>query len=59
MAPTQSADDARNFAYTATSDIVVAVGGDGTINTVVAGLAPRQTPHTLEFLPEGTVQHLE
>ena len=43
MAPTKSADDARNFAYQAQSDIVVAVGGDGTINQVVAGLARSTT----------------
>lgn len=58
MAPTKSADDARNFAYQAQSDIVVAVGGDGTINQVVAGLAPRKQPPTLAILPEGTVNNL-
>ena len=44
------------FAYQAQSDIVVAVGGDGTINQVVAGLAPRKQPPTLAILPEGTGQ---
>lgn len=58
MAPTKSADDAREFAYHAQADIVVAVGGDGTINQVVAGLAPRKNPPLLAILPEGTVNNL-
>ena len=58
MKPTKNADDAREFAARAHSDVVVAVGGDGTINQVVAGLAPRQQPPILGILPEGTVNNL-
>ena len=52
LAPTQSAGDATRLAATATGhDIVVAAGGDGTINEVVNGL---HGP-ALGVLPLGTV----
>jgi len=53
---TQQAGDARKFAREAVeqhTDIVVAVGGDGTINEVIQELAGSET--ALGVLPSGTV----
>ncbi|MCG4280797.1 diacylglycerol/lipid kinase family protein [Lacticaseibacillus saniviri] len=58
LAPTKSAGDATQLARHAESAIVVAVGGDGTISEVVAGLVPRETPPILGIIPQGTVNNL-
>ncbi|WP_204122510.1 diacylglycerol/lipid kinase family protein [Lacticaseibacillus mingshuiensis] len=58
LAPTERATDARDFAFTAMSDVVVAVGGDGTINQVAEGLVARRHPPLLGILPAGTVNNL-
>lgn len=58
MAPTKSAVVARNLSYQAQSDMLLSVCGDGTINQVVSGLAPRKQPPTLAIYSEGTVNNL-
>jgi diacylglycerol kinase (ATP) len=53
---TQSADDTRKFAREAAAqhiDVVVAIGGDGTINEIIQELAGTET--ALGVLPSGTV----
>jgi YegS/Rv2252/BmrU family lipid kinase len=56
LAPTQSAGDAKRLAARAVQeryDVVVAAGGDGTINEVINGLGTSGLP--LGVLPLGTV----
>lgn len=56
--PTSHAGEATDLAYTAQVDVVVAIGGDGTINEVAAGLVKRRTPPLLGIIPQGTVNNL-
>lgn len=58
LKPTKGPDDAQALAFSATGDIVVAMGGDGTINQVVAGLIKRRRPPLLGIIPQGTVNNL-
>ncbi|MFD1484206.1 diacylglycerol/lipid kinase family protein [Lacticaseibacillus baoqingensis] len=57
-APTTRPGDATALALAAQSEVVVAIGGDGTINQVVAGLVKRQHPPLLGIIPQGTVNNL-
>lgn len=58
LAPTKAAGDATELAYRAASDVVVAIGGDGTINQVAGGLVKRRNPPRLGIIPQGTVNNL-
>lgn len=61
LMPTKGPKDATRLAKKAAQaqfDIVVAVGGDGTINEVVSGLAPLEQPPYLGIVPAGTVNNL-
>src|SRR6185312_9164893 len=52
---TKSGDDARRFAREAVeqqTDVVIAVGGDGTINSIIQALAGSET--ALGVIPSGT-----
>lgn len=55
---TRSADEARQFAHTAVAQkaaMVIAVGGDGTIHSIIQELAGSETSETaLGVLPSGT-----
>src|SRR5215472_2171370 len=55
LAFTKSSDDAQRLAREAATkkaDIVIAVGGDGTINSIIQGLAGSET--ALGLIPSGT-----
>jgi diacylglycerol kinase (ATP) len=58
MRPAVSRDDAERLAREAEPDfdVIVAAGGDGTVNAVVNGLA--ETPRALAILPFGTANVL-
>lgn len=56
--PTKQAGDATALAFATTADVAVAMGGDGTINEVVAGLVKRKRPPHLGIIPQGTVNNL-
>ncbi|MFD1392679.1 diacylglycerol/lipid kinase family protein [Lacticaseibacillus jixianensis] len=58
LVPTKAPGDATALAYHAQSDVVVAIGGDGTINQVAAGLIKRRQPPHLGIIPQGTVNNL-
>ncbi|MEJ1330670.1 acylglycerol kinase family protein [Latilactobacillus sakei] len=61
LMPTKGPKDATRLAKKAAQaqfDIVVAVGGDGTINEVVSGLATLEQPPYLGIVPAGTVNNL-
>lgn len=58
LQPTKGPDDAPDLAFSALSDVVVAMGGDGTISQVVAGLMNRRDPPLLGIVPQGTVNNL-
>lgn len=58
LAATKAAGDATQLAFHSTSDVVVALGGDGTINEVAAGLVRRRNPPRLGIIPQGTVNNL-
>ncbi len=58
---TEKANDATKFAGQACEenyDLVVSMGGDGTINEVINGLAPHERRPTYGILPLGTVNDL-
>ncbi|EOL46187.1 YegS//BmrU family lipid kinase [Enterococcus phoeniculicola] len=58
---TKGAGDAKKFAEEAIKenfDLVVSVGGDGTIHEVVNGLAPAEKRPALAIIPLGTVNDL-
>lgn len=57
-APAINLGDATTQAFVALSDVVVAIGGDGTINQVAAGLIKRRNPPKLGIIPQGTVNNL-
>lgn len=54
---TRQEGDATKFAIdcAATTDLVVAMGGDGTLSEVIMGIAPLEKRPTLAFIPLGTV----
>ena len=55
---TRAKDDAQNYAaeiHAGEYDLIMAVGGDGTINEVVNGLMMSRTGTPLAILPAGTV----
>lgn len=59
LAPTERAEMAHELAQTAVNngaDVILACGGDGTINEVINGLAPSSVP--LGILPGGTANIL-
>lgn len=61
LMPTEGPKDATRLAKKAAQagfDVVVAVGGDGTINEVVSGLATLDQPPYLGIVPSGTVNNL-
>ncbi|KAF1301314.1 diacylglycerol/lipid kinase family protein [Enterococcus sp. JM9B] len=58
---TEKAGDATNFARQAAIenyDSVFAIGGDGTVNEVINGLAEQKSPPKFGFFPLGTVNDL-
>lgn len=58
---TEGEGDATRFAKEAAEnnyDFVVSLGGDGTVNETVNGLAPYSHPPTLGIIPMGTVNDL-
>lgn len=58
---TSEEGDATRFAKSGAEDavdLVVALGGDGTVNEVVNGLAPLERPPLLGIIPMGTVNDL-
>lgn len=57
-APAVKPGAAATLAFVALSDVVVAIGGDGTINQVAAGLVKRRDPPLLGIIPQGTVNNL-
>jgi len=58
LMPTKAPGSATDLAYHVKADLVVAIGGDGTIREVISGLAPRKQPPTLGIIPKGTVNNL-
>lgn len=56
--PTSRPGDATILAFTTLADVAVAIGGDGTINEVAAGLVKRRKPPKLGIIPQGTVNNL-
>ena len=58
---TEGAGDAKRFADSATNDgveLIVAVGGDGTVNEAVNGIAPHEKRPKFAIIPMGTVNDL-
>lgn len=58
---TEKGGDATDFAFDAAKqgfDAVVAMGGDGTLNEVINGLAPHDNRPAFGFIPLGTVNDL-
>lgn len=58
---TKSATDATRFAKEAAEkeiDLVVSIGGDGTISDIVSGLSPFKKRPNLGIIPAGTVNNL-
>lgn len=58
---TEGANDATKFAKYASEnnyDLIVALGGDGTVNETVNGMACFDNPPTLGIIPMGTVNDL-
>ncbi|MFH5835483.1 diacylglycerol/lipid kinase family protein [Proteiniclasticum sp. C24MP] len=58
---TQGAGDARRFADEGTREgveLIVAVGGDGTVNEAVNGIAPHEKRPKFAIVPMGTVNDL-
>lgn len=58
---TEKTGDATKFAKEASENeynLIVSVGGDGTVNETVNGMAPYDTPPTLAIIPMGTVNNL-
>lgn len=58
---TEKGGDATTFASDAAkdnADAVIAMGGDGTLNEVINGLAPHEVRPTFGFVPLGTVNDL-
>ena len=58
---TEGEGDAKRFAKEAADndyDFVISLGGDGTVNETVNGLAPFTHPPTLGIIPMGTVNDL-
>lgn len=58
---TEGAGDARRFADEGTRDgvdLIVAVGGDGTVNEAVNGIAPHEKRPKFAIIPLGTVNDL-
>ncbi|WP_426417913.1 diacylglycerol/lipid kinase family protein [Aestuariirhabdus sp. LZHN29] len=53
---TRAAGDAQDYvqSYSGSASIVIAAGGDGTVNEVINGLSARQVPLTLAIIPLGT-----
>lgn len=58
---TEKAGDAKRFADDATKEgveLIVAVGGDGTVNEAVNGIAPHEKRPKFAIIPMGTVNDL-
>ena len=58
---TKKKNDAKNFANEAAKegyDLVISLGGDGTVNETVNGLAPNEIRPALGIIPMGTVNDL-
>jgi YegS/Rv2252/BmrU family lipid kinase len=57
---TEKAGDATRFTSDAVGsvDSVIAMGGDGTVNEAISGLAPHERPPRFGFFPLGTVNDL-
>jgi len=58
---TEGAGDAKRFADSATKEgveLIVAVGGDGTVNEAVNGIAPHEKRPRFAIIPLGTVNDL-
>jgi len=58
---TKGAGDAKRFADSAANDgveLIVAVGGDGTVNEAVNGIAPHEKRPKFGIIPMGTVNDL-
>ena len=58
---TEGAGDAKRFADSATKEgveLIVAVGGDGTVNEAVNGIAPHEKRPKFAIIPMGTVNDL-
>lgn len=58
---TEKAGDAKRFADSATNEgveLIVAVGGDGTVNEAVNGIAPHEKRPKFAIIPMGTVNDL-
>lgn len=58
---TEGEGDAKRFADSATKDgveLIVAVGGDGTVNEAVNGIAPHEKRPKFAVIPMGTVNDL-
>jgi YegS/Rv2252/BmrU family lipid kinase len=58
---TKKKNDAKNFAYEAANedyDLVISLGGDGTVNETVNGIAPNKKRPALGIIPMGTVNDL-
>lgn len=58
LSATKAPGDATALSFSALADVVVAMGGDGTINQVAAGLVKRREPPRLGIIPQGTVNNL-
>ncbi|MGP6139658.1 MULTISPECIES: diacylglycerol/lipid kinase family protein [unclassified Jeotgalibaca] len=58
IAYTKGKGDATQFAKDTTADIIVSVGGDGTVREVVNGMMQNENMATLGIVPAGTVNDL-